>query len=204
MIPKPRFFSFPISWAWPGKNVLASIPTHDQTEMIHILYLNRRKLCERKHHKNGSSIEEIGVDSWQHAGGLEAEPLPHEEVLRKVYREREAADEAPPPHGRDGSSRRWWIRKKPADGWTARLHPVHHSSITSLLPPLISPFFFLFTRILIRLQEAAVVPPCVAFAIRPSPGFWEYVKVSANDLSVEGITPTDYLKYKEMTIDEAW
>ncbi|XP_042039342.1 sucrose synthase 7-like [Salvia splendens] len=58
--------------------------------------------------------------------------------------------------------------------------------------------------ILCTTQEAAVVPPCVAFAIRPSPGFWEYVKVSASDLSVEGITSTDYLKYKEMTVDEAW
>ncbi|XP_057808312.1 sucrose synthase 7-like [Salvia miltiorrhiza] len=58
--------------------------------------------------------------------------------------------------------------------------------------------------ILCTTQEAAVVPPYVAFAIRPSPGFWEYVKVSANDLSVEGITATDYLKYKEMTVDEAW
>ncbi|KAI3462231.1 hypothetical protein Pfo_018894 [Paulownia fortunei] len=58
--------------------------------------------------------------------------------------------------------------------------------------------------ILCTTQEAAVVPPYVAFAIRPSPGFWEYVKVSANDLSVEGITATEYLKYKEMTVDEAW
>lgn len=58
--------------------------------------------------------------------------------------------------------------------------------------------------ILCTTQEAAVVPPYVAFAIRPSPGFWEHVKVSANDLSVEGITATDYLKYKEMTIDENW
>lgn len=56
----------------------------------------------------------------------------------------------------------------------------------------------------LNLQEAAVVPPYVAFAIRPSPGFWEYVKVSANDLSVEGITATEYLKYKEMTVDETW
>ncbi|KAK4490439.1 hypothetical protein RD792_001116 [Penstemon davidsonii] len=53
-------------------------------------------------------------------------------------------------------------------------------------------------------QEAAVVPPHVAFAIRPSPGFWEYVKVSANDLSVEGISATEYLKFKEMTVDETW
>ncbi|KAL2531173.1 Sucrose synthase 6 [Abeliophyllum distichum] len=58
--------------------------------------------------------------------------------------------------------------------------------------------------ILCTTQEAAVVPPYVAFAIRPSPGFWEYVKVNVNDLSVEGITSTEYLKYKEMTVDENW
>ncbi|XP_022846824.1 sucrose synthase 7-like [Olea europaea var. sylvestris] len=58
--------------------------------------------------------------------------------------------------------------------------------------------------ILCTTQEAAVVPPYVAFAIRPSPGIWEYVKVSANDLSVEAITATEYLKHKEMTVDENW
>ncbi|CAA3011572.1 sucrose synthase 7-like [Olea europaea var. sylvestris] len=62
----------------------------------------------------------------------------------------------------------------------------------------------LFGYILCTTQEAAVVPPYVAFAIRPSPGFWEYVKVNANDLSVEGITATEYLKYKEMIVDENW
>lgn len=54
------------------------------------------------------------------------------------------------------------------------------------------------------LQEAAVVPPCIAFATRQNPGFWEYVKVNANDLSVEGITATEYLKFKEMIVDESW
>lgn len=54
------------------------------------------------------------------------------------------------------------------------------------------------------LQEAAVVPPYVAFAIRPNPGFWEFVKVNANDLSVDGISVTDYLKYKETIVDENW
>lgn len=53
-------------------------------------------------------------------------------------------------------------------------------------------------------QEAIVIPPYVAFAIRPNPGFWEYVKVSADDLSVEGITITDFLKCKEMIYDENW
>lgn len=54
------------------------------------------------------------------------------------------------------------------------------------------------------LQEAAVVPPYVAFSVRPNPGFWEFVKVNANDLSVEGISVTDYLKYKETIVDEKW
>ncbi|CAA0814534.1 Sucrose synthase 6 [Striga hermonthica] len=58
--------------------------------------------------------------------------------------------------------------------------------------------------ILCTTQEAAIVPPHVAFAVRPSPGFWEYVKVGANDLSVEGLTPAEYLRYKEMTMDEKW
>lgn len=58
--------------------------------------------------------------------------------------------------------------------------------------------------ILCTTQEAAVVPPYIAFAIRPNPGFWEYVKVSSADLSVEGITVTEYLKFKEMTVDENW
>ncbi|CAK9169802.1 unnamed protein product [Ilex paraguariensis] len=58
--------------------------------------------------------------------------------------------------------------------------------------------------ILCTTQEAAVVPPYVAFAVRPNPGFWEFVKVSANDLSVEGITANEYLKFKEMIIDENW
>nr|CAD1830657.1 unnamed protein product [Ananas comosus var. bracteatus] len=53
-------------------------------------------------------------------------------------------------------------------------------------------------------QEAVVLPPYVAFAVRPQPGIWEYVKVHSNDLSVEGITPSEYLKYKETLFDEKW
>ncbi|KAB5516767.1 hypothetical protein DKX38_027415 [Salix brachista] len=54
------------------------------------------------------------------------------------------------------------------------------------------------------IQEAVVNPPYVAFSIRPSPGFWEYVKVNSANLSVEGITAADYLKFKEMIYDENW
>lgn len=53
-------------------------------------------------------------------------------------------------------------------------------------------------------QEAVVVPPHVAFAIRPNPGFWEFVKVSSEDLAVEAISTADYLKFKEMVYDEKW
>ncbi|PON97215.1 Sucrose synthase [Trema orientale] len=58
--------------------------------------------------------------------------------------------------------------------------------------------------ILCSTQEAVVIPPYVAFAIRPNPGFWEFVKVSSEDLSVEAITTTEYLKFKEMLYDEKW
>ncbi|XP_065881335.1 sucrose synthase 7-like [Euphorbia lathyris] len=58
--------------------------------------------------------------------------------------------------------------------------------------------------ILSSTQEAAVVPPYVAFAVRPNPGFWEYVKVNADDLTVEGITSSEYLKFKEIIFDQKW
>ncbi|CAN6936910.1 unnamed protein product [Brassica oleracea] len=62
----------------------------------------------------------------------------------------------------------------------------------------------LFGYILTCTQEVAVVPPFVALAARPDPGFWEYVKVNAGDLSVDEITATDYLKLKESVFDESW
>ena len=49
-----------------------------------------------------------------------------------------------------------------------------------------------------------VLPPYVAFAVRMNPGIWEYVKVHSEDLSVEGITPSEYLKFKETLYDENW
>ncbi|KAL0801725.1 hypothetical protein Bca101_056901 [Brassica carinata] len=62
----------------------------------------------------------------------------------------------------------------------------------------------LFGYILTCTQEAAVVPPFVALAARPNPGFWEYVKVNSGDLTVDEITATDYLKLKESVFDESW
>ena len=53
-------------------------------------------------------------------------------------------------------------------------------------------------------QEAVVDPPYVAFGIRPNPGVWEFVRVCSEDLSVEPISSTDYLKFKERVYDEKW
>ncbi|KAG1361120.1 putative Sucrose synthase 6 [Cocos nucifera] len=53
-------------------------------------------------------------------------------------------------------------------------------------------------------QEAVVLPPIIAFAVRPHPGMWEYVKVHSGDLTVEAITPSEYLRSKEIIYDEKW
>lgn len=49
-----------------------------------------------------------------------------------------------------------------------------------------------------------MVPPYVGLAIRPNRGYWEYVKVNSDDLTVEGISALDFLKFKEMIFDENW
>lgn len=59
-------------------------------------------------------------------------------------------------------------------------------------------------QILTSTQEAAIIPPNVAFAVRRNPGCWEYVKVNADDLAVDGITATEYLKFKELIYDDKW
>ncbi|PPR83051.1 hypothetical protein GOBAR_AA37663 [Gossypium barbadense] len=52
-------------------------------------------------------------------------------------------------------------------------------------------------------QEAVVTPPYVTFAVRPTPGCWEFVKVNSVDLSdVKQISSAEYLKLKETTADE--
>ncbi|CAN1353210.1 Sucrose synthase 2 [Linum perenne] len=50
-------------------------------------------------------------------------------------------------------------------------------------------------------MEAIVLPPFVAIAVRPRPGVWEYVRVNVNDLSVDQLTISEYLKFKEELVD---
>ncbi|XP_052190356.1 sucrose synthase 6-like [Diospyros lotus] len=62
----------------------------------------------------------------------------------------------------------------------------------------------LFGYILTSTQEAAVVPPHIALAVRPHPGFWEFIKVNSTDLVVYSISAAEYLQMKEMIVDEDW
>jgi sucrose synthase len=51
-------------------------------------------------------------------------------------------------------------------------------------------------------QEAIVLPPWVALAIRPRPGVWEYVRINVSELAVEELTVPEYLKFKESLVEE--
>uniref|UniRef100_A0A803M9F6 Sucrose synthase n=1 Tax=Chenopodium quinoa TaxID=63459 RepID=A0A803M9F6_CHEQI len=54
-----------------------------------------------------------------------------------------------------------------------------------------------FSEVLRSAQEAIVVPPFVAIALRPRPGVWEYVRVNVYELNVEQLTVSEYLHFKE-------
>ncbi|KAF8014895.1 hypothetical protein BT93_H0633 [Corymbia citriodora subsp. variegata] len=58
-----------------------------------------------------------------------------------------------------------------------------------------------FSEVLKSAQEAIVLPPFVAIAVRPRPGVWEYVRVNVHELSVEQLTVSEYLGFKEELVD---
>ncbi|XP_057549204.1 sucrose synthase [Amaranthus tricolor] len=58
-----------------------------------------------------------------------------------------------------------------------------------------------FSEVLRSAQEAIVVPPFVAIAIRPRPGVWEYVRVNVYELNVEQLTVSEYLCFKEQLVN---
>lgn len=58
-----------------------------------------------------------------------------------------------------------------------------------------------FGEVLKSAQEAIVMPPFVAIAVRPRPGVWEYVRVNVYELSVEQLTIPEYLRFKEQLVD---
>ncbi|TYI25278.1 hypothetical protein ES332_A05G039500v1 [Gossypium tomentosum] len=58
-----------------------------------------------------------------------------------------------------------------------------------------------FFEVLKASQEAIVLPPCVALAVRPRPGVWEYIRVNVHALVVEELTVAEYLHFKEELVD---
>ncbi|CAK8572770.1 unnamed protein product [Lathyrus sativus] len=58
-----------------------------------------------------------------------------------------------------------------------------------------------FGEIVKSAQEAIVLPPFVAIAVRPRPGIWEYVRVHVFELSVEQLSVAEYLRFKEELVD---
>lgn len=46
-----------------------------------------------------------------------------------------------------------------------------------------------------------MLPPFVALAIRPRPGVWEFVRVNVYELSVDELTISEYLGFKEELAD---
>ncbi|KAL2458913.1 Sucrose synthase 4 [Forsythia ovata] len=58
-----------------------------------------------------------------------------------------------------------------------------------------------FQEVLKFTQEAIVLPPWVALAIRLRPGVWEYVRVNVNALVVEELTVPEYLHFKEELVN---
>ncbi|KAK6152077.1 hypothetical protein DH2020_014712 [Rehmannia glutinosa] len=58
-----------------------------------------------------------------------------------------------------------------------------------------------FKEVLMSTQEAIVLPPWVALAIRLRPGVWEYIRVNVNALVVEELTVPEYLQFKEELVD---
>ncbi|KAK1280155.1 hypothetical protein QJS04_geneDACA004841 [Acorus gramineus] len=56
-------------------------------------------------------------------------------------------------------------------------------------------------EILRATQEAIVLPPWVALAVRPRPGVWEYIRVNVSELAVEELSVPGYLKFKEELVN---
>ncbi|XP_010269598.1 PREDICTED: sucrose synthase 2 [Nelumbo nucifera] len=57
-----------------------------------------------------------------------------------------------------------------------------------------------FSEVLRSAQEAIVLPPFVAIAVRPRPGVWEYVRVNVYELTVEQLNVSEYLHFKEQLV----
>ncbi|XP_076884820.1 sucrose synthase 2-like [Bidens hawaiensis] len=58
-----------------------------------------------------------------------------------------------------------------------------------------------FGEILKSAQEGIILPPYVALAVRPRPGVWDFLRVNVDELSVEELSVSEYLIFKEELVD---
>ncbi len=49
-------------------------------------------------------------------------------------------------------------------------------------------------------QEAVVIAPRIAFALRPTMGEWYHIRINVEDMSVEEISASHYLAFKEKLV----
>ncbi|OIV98343.1 hypothetical protein TanjilG_16670 [Lupinus angustifolius] len=56
-------------------------------------------------------------------------------------------------------------------------------------------------EVLRSIQEAIVLPPFIALAVRPRPGVWKYARVNVHELVVDELSAAEYLKFKEEVVD---
>ncbi|KAL5561413.1 hypothetical protein UlMin_031160 [Ulmus minor] len=59
----------------------------------------------------------------------------------------------------------------------------------------------LFGEVIKSAQEAIIMPPFVAISVRPRPGVWEFVRVNVHELTVEQLSVSEYLSFKEELVD---
>lgn len=52
-------------------------------------------------------------------------------------------------------------------------------------------------------RQAVVIDPVVAFSLRPAPGRYSYVRMSADDITWEEMSVAEYLKFKERLVNGA-
>ncbi|KAM5547415.1 sucrose synthase [Rosa sericea] len=52
-----------------------------------------------------------------------------------------------------------------------------------------------------NIQEAVVLSPYLALALRPRPGVWEHIRINTKTLEVEELPVAEYLKMKEELVD---
>ncbi|KAJ0803789.1 putative sucrose synthase [Helianthus annuus] len=58
-----------------------------------------------------------------------------------------------------------------------------------------------FGEMLKSSQEGIILPPYVALAIRPRPGVWDFLRMNVNELSIEELSISEYLIFKEELVD---